>query len=181
MKVNLLFTILFMLIGCRATEMSATPSPAAPTLNGTPHIIILDQPFELVEGQSAEFPPITLTLLGVRDDSRCPADVECFWAGEATVEIDAGNFGIIELVIGGYDNADARAHVTLGNNRLSLEALAPQPHSERTIDRYVATLRLSTVELNADESRHTNGDQDEIAYGFVVTHRPKDVGQLLSR
>ncbi|MFI0352764.1 hypothetical protein [Actinomadura sp. 9N407] len=47
----------------------------------------LRQVFALAIGDTARLQGtgLTVTLRGVRDDSRCPEDVDCGWAGDATV------------------------------------------------------------------------------------------------
>src|SRR5215213_5146127 len=50
----------------------------------------LDEPFTLQVGQVAEVQgtgpaPFRVTLVGVTNDSRCGADVQCVWEGDARV------------------------------------------------------------------------------------------------
>lgn len=51
----------------------------------------LEEPFSLRVGESARLDDtnLTLTFTGVTGDSRCPKDVVCVWAGEATVVLEA--------------------------------------------------------------------------------------------
>ena len=50
---------------------------------------ILGQPFEVERTKSVFLPAqnLKITFERVVEDSRCPSDVECFWAGQATVTI----------------------------------------------------------------------------------------------
>ncbi len=45
----------------------------------------LDQPFPLEVSESADLEGIAITFKEVDGDSRCPVDVNCFTAGQATV------------------------------------------------------------------------------------------------
>jgi tetratricopeptide (TPR) repeat protein len=65
--------------------VAATASP--PT--GEPVEVQLDQPFILSLGQSGRLAEanLTLTFQEVMEDSRCPAQVNCFWSGQAIVAI----------------------------------------------------------------------------------------------
>jgi len=44
----------------------------------------------LAAGESAEFFGVEIGFLAIREDSRCPADVQCVWAGNAAAEISVG-------------------------------------------------------------------------------------------
>ncbi len=65
-----------MLIGCR-------PASAEPAQ------VRLDQPFVLSGGQQAALPAggLRLRFAEVLEDSRCPAQVSCFWTGQARIAI----------------------------------------------------------------------------------------------
>jgi hypothetical protein len=49
----------------------------------------LDAPIQLTPGQSAVFSAQKLEVhfAGIENDSRCPADVACVWAGEVIVQL----------------------------------------------------------------------------------------------
>ena len=49
----------------------------------------LDAPIQLTPGQSAVFAAQKLEVhfAGIENDSRCPADVACVWAGEVIVQL----------------------------------------------------------------------------------------------
>jgi hypothetical protein len=66
--------------------LAGCSSPSTPS-DGVP----LGQPFTLQPGQAATVADTTLSLVfqQVTDDSRCPADATCVWAGEAVVELEA--------------------------------------------------------------------------------------------
>ncbi len=93
-----------------------------------------------VEGGAA-----AVRFVAVSQDSRCPSDVQCVWAGDAVVQLD--------LLVPG-DSARTALHTNAqgGSVRtefhgyaLELVALAPNPHSGTQIQQsdYRATLRVS--------------------------------------
>jgi hypothetical protein len=51
--------------------------------------VALNEPFELAVGESAELDAgaLRVSFLGVTNDSRCPIDVVCIVAGDATVRL----------------------------------------------------------------------------------------------
>lgn len=48
----------------------------------------LGEPFTLGIGQTAEVEGLRVTFTRVLEDSRCPVDVVCVWAGNAKVELE---------------------------------------------------------------------------------------------
>jgi hypothetical protein len=104
------------------------------------------QPFTLAPGESASLDSgkLTVKFVAVSEDSRCPKNEQCVWAGNARVEL--------EVRAGG---AEAR-RISLQTNRgapeaevdaysLLLEDIAPLPISGRPIAAadYRVTLRVS--------------------------------------
>lgn len=93
-----------------------------------------------VNGTSAR-----ITFTRVTDDSRCPVDVQCVWAGDAKIEL---------TIAGANGPADLRTisitppnnETTSGNLRIRLVGLAPAPkQSEPSASRaYVAQLIVTT-------------------------------------
>lgn len=88
---------------------------------------------------------MTITFVGVSDDSRCPRDVECFWAGTATVELTFettdGVTGPLELVFGGLPPTGAE----VGGVTVDVIDLLPYPLSTQEINpgEYVVTLDIA--------------------------------------
>ena len=94
-----------------------------------------------------EIDGLTLEFLEVTEDSRCPANVVCVWAGQAKVviaAIDGGrDLGKHELVL---DPTGANSNgVELGKYSVALVALNPYPSASYSIPNsdYVATISLS--------------------------------------
>jgi hypothetical protein len=104
-----------------------------------------DSTFGLRVGERAVVGGTLLVLLvGVTDDSRCPVDVRCVWAGDARVRLRVSESGGTEREVELHTSVEPRWTLVAGH-RLSLEALRPEPRSGRTIapDAYVAELRAS--------------------------------------
>ena len=88
---------------------------------------------------------VTITLLDVTDDSRCPADATCIWAGDATVNLrierpDAAAT-VVELHTGLADRRTAAA----SGLRLTLSRLDPLPVAGQPVPRegYRAAIAIS--------------------------------------
>ncbi len=71
--------ILMMGTGCAPSSNAALGSP------------LMGKPFSLHVGEAAvvEEAKLSLTFSAVTQDSRCPRDATCVWAGEAVVELRA--------------------------------------------------------------------------------------------
>ncbi len=86
---------------------------------------------------------IQVTFVRVTEDSRCPTDVQCAWAGRAVIDIQVsptgGGPGAVQLTLGGTSSA------TFGDYTVDLRDLDPSPVSTGEIeqDEYVATLIVS--------------------------------------
>jgi hypothetical protein len=108
------------------------PDPAAAA-------VPLGREFTLALGQSVAVAgtDLCLTLRAVRDDSRCPADVQCMWAGDATVALEVGGAATFDLHTSGALAREA----THGGYRITLVRLDPVPHSTAPLTAdYRATL-----------------------------------------
>ncbi|MGE3268556.1 MAG: hypothetical protein AB7P40_07400 [Chloroflexota bacterium] len=94
---------------------------------------------------------LTVTLLAVTEDSRCPKDVMCVWSGRAVV--------LLHVVLDGADRGDVKATLMPGRQgpsdldavvdryRLALTDVQPYPdrsHPEPTLET-VATIHVSSA------------------------------------
>lgn len=89
---------------------------------------------------------VRITFNRVTDDSRCPVDVQCVWAGDAKIEL---------TITGQGGPADAKVisitppnnEATSGNLRIRFVGLAPAPkQSEPGASRaYIAQLIVTTI------------------------------------
>jgi hypothetical protein len=118
----------------------AAESPTSPRL---------DRAFDIRVGESkpVEGTDVEVRFEGVRNDSRCPPDVQCISAGDATVAV--------RLSGGGKDAATYELHTPRGQKEaehgsyvLSLVALGPPTSASRPTpaEEYVATVRLRRLE-----------------------------------
>ena len=100
------------------------------------------QPFTLKAGATATLPDgARLTFEKVNDDSRCPMDASCVWAGDATVAISVSRSGSAGEARELHTQASG-SQVSYGDYVIKLAALSPYPRSDRQIrgEDYVATL-----------------------------------------
>jgi hypothetical protein len=96
---------------------------------GSPTEIRLDQEFELAPGGTVRIAGTsqTITFESVPQDSRCPANVTCVWAGNAEVRLRvraADRDSSVGL------NTTVEPHAAaVGSLRVELRALAPAPQA----------------------------------------------------
>ena len=118
------------------------PRPFDPEID-----VRLDEPFALRLEQTAEVTgtPLRLRFEEVLEDSRCPADVVCVWAGNARIRllVEAATEPGALLLNTGLEPRSAPADGYV----VHLEAVQPATHSARTIQPgdYVITLRIGTA------------------------------------
>lgn len=92
------------------------------------------EPFTLKPGASAHVAgsQVTVGFTSVTADSRCPEDVQCIQAGDATVGVWLSVSGKtredVRMTTGPRDNP-----VTVGGYTLSLRGLTPVPSTRRAI------------------------------------------------
>jgi hypothetical protein len=106
----------------------------------------LEQNFAIAVGGSAKIDKTDLVVHFDRvvNDSRCPSDVQCITAGDATVVVTAVNDGAAPSRYELHTDDGAREAMH-GNFRLSLISLKPVPTSTQPVpaSAYVLTLRVS--------------------------------------
>lgn len=83
--------ILLAATGCNAGAPGGPGQNQSEVVSHTPVNASLGEPVELHIGQEARVASESLTLLfdSVLEDSRCPEDLQCVWAGNAKVRIEA--------------------------------------------------------------------------------------------
>ena len=121
---------------CAWSASACSGSPSAPTS--------LNQEITLAPGQSVpvERGSLTLRLLGVPSDTRCPANALCVHPGRARVDVQVTS--IFDVRIARLDTAETKV-VRLGRLTMELLELSPYPGSPEPIDPadYRARLRLT--------------------------------------
>ncbi len=110
----------------------------------------LGQDFELRIGETVEIDgePLVVTFERVVEDSRCPTNVTCVWAGDAVVRIRLqgakAEAGTLDL----HTQSDANREGGFERYRVRLVQLLPAPQDSGGIppERYVATLIVVRTE-----------------------------------
>ena len=124
-----------------AVSCGCASSPTEPSARAVP----LGQPFRLAVGESVSVQGASFVLgfEQVLDDSRCPADVQCVWAGDARLRAWAR--------LDAEPRRDVELHTLQPNPtvverfRVEVKALEPFPYSNVRIDPrgYVVTLLIT--------------------------------------
>lgn len=91
---------------------------------------------------------LRVRFVEVESDSRCPADVDCIWAGNAQVRFEVGGRGgrgKKSLTLNTSGSPQLPNEARYGRYTLKLVGLAPQTRSDDKIapDQYTATLLVS--------------------------------------
>jgi hypothetical protein len=116
---------------CGAAVVSSPPSTARAETRIAPRPVRLGETFDLAAGDPVrvEGGESTLTFARVVEDSRCPPEVNCVWAGRAVVEVEVTSGRrsprreTVRLEVGA-----AASEVAGGALRLAAVALEPHPH-----------------------------------------------------
>lgn len=129
----------------RGGFLAATAAVVACTAVRTEPTAVPNTDFDLRIGGIARVQDtdIRIRFDTVPDDSRCPADVQCVWAGNATVRLTVDSSGKAALV--DLKTSVAQPGSAFGT-RIELRRLGPYPTASqqpRQSD-YVATLRVSS-------------------------------------
>jgi hypothetical protein len=109
-------------------------------------VVNIDRDFDLKAGQSARVDGtgLTVSFVSVPEDSRCPIDVVCVWAGNGAVSLvitdDTGAKNTIVL-----NTTLSPRSVRTSGYEISLIGLKPAPKQASPIPLadYVATLRVT--------------------------------------
>ncbi len=104
----------------------------------------LDQPFTLFVRERAQLGNLQIRFIGVPEDSRCPLDVECVWAGNAKIVLGVSLKDSDETVITINSTVDPQEALYAGY-RIRFVSLKPERFSERLINpaEYRVTLIVS--------------------------------------
>lgn len=129
-----------LLLGCgTAFNLKSAEDQTAPRVG---------QEFSIKVGQQLTLEGVDLQVkfTGVPQDSRCPTNVNCIWAGNAEVAL-----GLIHdkcdtiITLNTHRATGAGDESKVGNFRIKLIKLDPYPHTERKISPgdYTATLLVT--------------------------------------
>lgn len=124
-------------------------TPAQPGSSGgvIPSVQVqTNRQFDLKSGQEASVQGTSLSVRfqNVGDDSRCPSDVVCVWAGNAVVRLSLMSTQAPSIEAALNTTLDPK-HVTYGGYTVRLVDLKPVPKSGTKIPDadYVATLEVT--------------------------------------
>ncbi len=125
-----------LLLGCVLLAACTSGTAIEPTI---------DESFVLAQGKTAVIAArnMEITFVDVPEDSRCPEDAVCVWAGNALVQLEVVRDGV-ELAIGLNTTEGTKSAPVADDLELALEGLGPMPTTPGPIDKrdYRATLRL---------------------------------------
>ena len=125
-----------LLLGCVLLSACTSGTAIEPTI---------DESFVLAQGETAVIAArnMEITFVDVPEDSRCPDDAVCVWAGNALVQLEVVRDGV-ELAIGLNTTEGPKSVPVADDLELALKGLEPMPTTPGPIDKrdYRATLRL---------------------------------------
>jgi hypothetical protein len=107
----------------------------------------LDEPFTLFVRQKAQVAELQIQFLGVSQDSRCPVDVECVWAGNAQITLRVSLKDSTEETVITINSYTEPREAIYEGFRIEFVDLRPVPRSDRPINpaEYRVTLKVSRV------------------------------------
>jgi hypothetical protein len=149
-------------------------------IGGSPTKASLGVPFTLAPGETAEVEDsdIYVKFLNVTEDSRCPSDVVCVWAGQVSVSINLltsdSDLGTFTLTLGAASNTSMAERVVEGF-RIKLTDVQPYPVSTHQIalSEYRASLAISKEDGGSATARSVlvmalgRGDLDPTITKFI--------------
>jgi hypothetical protein len=122
-------------IAAALAAMACSNDPTAP----------LDRAFTLDVGQtvSVDDAELSIKFLRVTEDSRCPSNAQCVWAGNGQIEIEARDDGQPNKLV--LNTMEGAKEGVVGGYRIQLVSLAPTPLAGQNIPpgNYRATLKVS--------------------------------------
>ena len=129
-------------LGCRSSVAAHSQD------NDNPEVARVGQVFKLRAGRQTALAgeAITIKFSSVGADSRCPAEVQCAWAGNAEVLLEIGDDGkVASLKLNTHGGPQ---YVKEGRYRVygvELIGLSPHPRRDKKIgaSEYVAALKIS--------------------------------------
>ena len=139
MKKVIGLALLLAAMACTTTSQTGPSGTVTPTIQAQ-----VGQQFDLGVGQEARVQGsnVVIHFRGVTNDSRCPSDVQCVWAGNAVAGFD----------LSGAGSSDASLNTTLepksvryGGYTITLAGIKPVPKSGTPIPalEYIATLLVN--------------------------------------
>lgn len=139
---KLIIATLFVAAGCTTPAQPGTTGGVIPSEQVQPN-----RQFDLKSGQEAHIQgtPVSVRFLSVAEDSRCPSDVVCVWAGNAVVRLAITSTQSSSIEAALNTTLDPK-NVTFGGYTIRLIDLKPVPKSgTKIVDAdYVATIEVTS-------------------------------------
>lgn len=141
MQKTIFAVVIAALAGCTTPSQPGSPGGVIPSVQ-----VQAGRQFDLSVGQQAQIQgtSVSVRFAGVGEDSRCPSDVQCVWAGNAAVQLS--------LTSSQESSADVKLNTTLdpksvqyGGYTIQLVGVKPVPKSGTKIPaaEYIATLEAT--------------------------------------
>lgn len=132
-----------------AVAACATPSqPSSANENASGVLVQPGREFQLAVGETARIEGTSSRILfrSVMNDSRCPADVQCVWAGNARVVLTLSAQGKPDSALSINTAIEPRS-ATVSGYVLRVTGLSPVPRSGTAIpaSSYVAKFELTAM------------------------------------
>ena len=121
---------------------------ASPHPNSALDVVRLGREFKLNAGRqvTVKGTKLRIRFIAVENDSRCPRDVTCVWAGNAAVQLQLGTGrGSKTVTLNTSKSASFVSEIEYHGYKVKLVDLSPYPRSDRKIAPrdYTATLLVS--------------------------------------
>lgn len=135
MKRSCIAAAILAAIACTGSE---DPGPAAVEISHTDSTNV-----EVAFGATVAVEGLLITFTSVDEDSRCPIDVTCVWAGNGRIALRIQH-DATTLPITLNTTVEPRAR-EFGRHRIHLVSLEPQPRSDRPIPPADYRVRLTVT------------------------------------
>ena len=136
-------TVLALALRC-AWNGDGAAAPVPDSVTAGQGEVPIGQPFTVRAGSTVHISGRTLTVTfdRVLEDSRCPEDTTCVWAGDAVVRLRLQGGRAENAVLDLHTHANYPQEGTFQKHRLRLVGLAPARRDNSTIppENYVATV-----------------------------------------
>ncbi len=135
-------------ICCLVVFASSGVLAAHPHSNSALESVRLGREFKLKVGRqvTVKGTKLRIRFVAVENDSRCPSDVTCVWAGNAAVQLQLGTGrGSKTVTLNTSKSSSFAGETEYQGYKVKLVELSPYPRSDRKIGRrdYTATLLVS--------------------------------------
>lgn len=122
---NIVIGVLLVAVLGAIVYFNKNASPAVPGGGDEPVVTSTNPDITLAVGQTGKFYDLSITLNAIVGDSRCPADVQCIWAGNVTVNITLSSNGETETRDMSSDGVPYGVPYKFGAYEISISNIEP--------------------------------------------------------